>query len=139
MQDWYGNNWNVCYSYFFVFFWFYYYLNIYGFQGDVLDDLFYNNGVNFVIYDRFDFNQCVVYQKGGWWYNYCIFVLFIGWYYYGGFYIFIGGYYDGIYWKDWLGYGYFFKFIFMIFLNVQNKNIYYVVYRFLLNIKGQNV
>lgn len=117
MQDWHGNNRNVRYNHFSVSSAPYFQLNIYGFQGDVPDDLFHNNGSYFATYDRPDPNQCAVHQKGGWWYNYCTFALPTGQYYYGGPYTPTGGFYDGIYWKDWLGYGYSLKFISMTLSN----------------------
>lgn len=117
MQDWHGNNRNVRYSHFSVSPAPYFQLNIYGFQGDVPDDLSHNNGANFATYDRPDPNQCAAHQKGGWWYNYCTFALPTGQYYHGGPYTPTGGYYDGIYWKDWLGYGYSLKFLSMTLSN----------------------
>ena len=117
MQDWHGNNRSVRYGHFSVSPAPYFQLNIYGFQGNVPDDLSHNNGMNFATYDRPDPNQCAAHQGGGWWYNYCTFALPTGRYYHGGPYTPTGGYYDGIYWKDWLGYGYSLKFISMTLSN----------------------
>lgn len=138
MQDWHGNNRNVRYSHFSVSPAPYFQLNIFGFQGDVPDDLSHNNRANFATYDRPDPNQCAAHQKGGWWYNYCTFALPTGQYYHGGPYTPTGGYYDGIYWKDWLGYGYSLKYISMTLSNAQNKNTHNVVYRLsLVIVKGR--
>lgn len=117
MQDWYGNNRNVRYNHFSVSPAPYFQLNIYGFQGNVPDDLSHNNRAYFATYDRSDSNQCAIHQKGGWWYNYCTYALPTGLYYRGGPYTPTGGYYDGIYWKDWQGYGYSLKFISMTLSN----------------------
>nr|XP_034307762.1 angiopoietin-related protein 2-like [Crassostrea gigas] len=117
MQDWHGNNRSVRYSHFSVSPQPYYYLNIHGFQGDVLDDLSHNNGAYFTTFDRYDAEHCAIHQKGGWWYNNCTSALPTGQYYHGGPYTPTSRYYDGIYWKDWQGYGYSLKFISMTLSN----------------------
>ncbi|XP_061187897.1 angiopoietin-related protein 1-like [Saccostrea echinata] len=113
MQDWYGNNRNVRYNHFRVNAAPYFQLSIGSFQGQVPDDLSFNNGMYFATYDKPDAHSCAVHQKGGWWYNYCTFALPTGVYYHGGPYTPSGGYYDGIYWKDWQGYGYSLKYLAM--------------------------
>lgn len=75
------------------------------------DDFSHNNGMPFSTIDRPDRHSCALHQGGGWWYNYCTFTLPTGHYYTGGAYNPIGQYYDGIYYKDWLGYGYSLKYI----------------------------
>ena len=55
----------------------------------------------------FKYQPCIL---AGWWYNYCAYALLNGLYYQAGPYTPSGGYYDGIYWKDWLGYGYSLRF-----------------------------
>ena len=82
-------------------------------QGNVYDDMAFGNGMRFATFDYYDPNQCAVNQKAGWWYNYCSYALPNGVYYHGGPYTPSGSFYDGIYWKDWLGYGYSLKFITM--------------------------
>lgn len=67
--------------------------------------LFYN-GFQFYIKD-YDFNMCVVRFKGGWWYINCYQVNFNGVYFKGSYLFFV----DGIEWKIWYGFNYFFKFI----------------------------
>ncbi|XP_046355722.1 angiopoietin-related protein 2-like [Haliotis rufescens] len=113
MQTWDGEAQNVRYSFFrlqdpntFT-------LNIGGFSGSVPDDLFYNNNMPFATYDRPDPNSCATQQSAGWWYNYCSYALPNGVYYTGGSYTPTGGFYNGIYWKDWRGYGYSLKFLSM--------------------------
>lgn len=113
MQDWYGNNRNARYSHFLVSAYPYFQLSIGGFQGDVPDDLSYNHGMHFATYDKPDPQHCALNQKAGWWYNYCSFALPTGFYYHGGPYTPSGGFYNGMYWKDWQGYGYSLKFLSM--------------------------
>ncbi|XP_061187894.1 angiopoietin-related protein 1-like [Saccostrea echinata] len=113
MQDWYGKNMNVRYNHFRVNAAPYFQLSIGSFQGQIPDDLSFNNGMYFATYDKPDAHSCAVHQKGGWWYKYCTFALPTGVYYHGGPYTPSGGYYDGIYWKDWQGYGYSLKYLAM--------------------------
>lgn len=68
----------------------------------------------FQTYDYPDQNQCAVHMRAGWWYNYCAYALLNGHYYSGGPYIPTGGFYDGIFWKDWRGFGYSLKFVSMV-------------------------
>ena len=76
------------------------------------DDLSHNNQMRFATYDRPDVHNCATNQRGGWWYNYCTLVLPTGKYYPGGHYVPLPGkFYDGIYYKDWLGFGYSLKYI----------------------------
>lgn len=70
------------------------------------DDFGHNNGMPFATIDRPDAHNCAIHQKAGWWYNYCTYTLPTGFRYNGGHYTPSGGFYDGIYYKDWLGYGY---------------------------------
>ncbi|KAK6175541.1 hypothetical protein SNE40_013986 [Patella caerulea] len=112
MQDWSGNSKNARYSYFRLIDNVHFVLNIGGFYStDVADDLSFDNGYAFATYDKPDVSHCASNQKGGWWYNYCTYALPNGVYYPGGPYTPSSGFYDGIYWKDWLGYGYSLKFI----------------------------
>lgn len=115
MTDWYGNSRYIVYPYFNVqdeskFYQMYVATPS---AGNVADDLSFNNGMRFATFDYYDPNQCAVNQKAGWWYNYCSYALPNGVYYYGGPYTPSSSFYDGIYWKDWLGYGYSLKFITM--------------------------
>jgi hypothetical protein len=112
-QDWNGNNRNAQYQHFKLMDSTYYTLSIYGYSptGGLSDDLSYNNGRRFATWDRPDPNNCAAHQRAGWWYNYCSFALPNGFYYVGGPYTPGAGFYDGIYWKDWWGYGYSLKFI----------------------------
>ena len=72
----------------------------------------FQNGMYFYTPDRYDQNHCAVNMRCGWWFNYCAYTLPNGHYYPNGPYT-PGAYYDGIYWKDWLGFGYSLKFISM--------------------------
>ncbi|XP_046355731.1 angiopoietin-related protein 1-like [Haliotis rufescens] len=112
MQTWDGQARNARYSMFKLLDPTNFVLHIGGFSGQVPDDLGFNNGMPFATSDRPDRNLCAVYQKAGWWYNYCTYALPTGNYYYGR-YQPTGGYYDGIYWKDWTGYDYSLKFFSM--------------------------
>lgn len=82
-------------------------------SGHVLpDDFSHNNGMLFATYDKPDRHQCAINQKAGWWYNYCTYTLPTGFYYHtGGPYTPSGPFYDGIYYSDWLGFGYSLKYI----------------------------
>ncbi|XP_067942326.1 angiopoietin-related protein 6-like [Watersipora subatra] len=91
-----------------------YRLQIGGFYGNMVDDLSYNNNMQFSTYDYPDVYNCAVNQRVGWWYNYCSYALLNGFYYSGGPYTPSGGFYDGIYWKDWLGFGYSLKYTRML-------------------------
>ncbi len=77
------------------------------------DDMSFSNGRYFYTYDYKDQYDCSVHMKAGWWYNYCAYALLNGHYYHGGPYNPTAGYYDGIYWKDWGGFNYSFKFVSM--------------------------
>lgn len=107
MLDWSGNRRYAQYQYFHVnseVYW--YQMTVSGFSGNVIDDLSSQSGMYFYTYDRPDQNQCATNQGAGWWYHYCAYTLLNGKYYLGGPYSPSGQFYDGIYWKDWLGYGY---------------------------------
>ncbi|KAF6021617.1 ANGPTL6 [Bugula neritina] len=111
LQDWNGNNRAGTYQHFSLgsaqdr-----YRLQVSGYAGTVPDDFSYSSGRQFATYDYPDTYNCAGNQKAGWWYNYCSYALLNGIYYTGGPYVPTGGYYDGIYWKDWLGYGYSLRF-----------------------------
>lgn len=113
MSDWHGNNRYATYNHFQVrdhtgk-----YQLSISGFSGNVPDDMSVSNGMYFTTLDYPDTHSCATHMKAGWWYNYCAFALPNGVYYTGGPYT-PGQYYDGIFWKDWMGFGYSLKFISM--------------------------
>ncbi|XP_067684576.1 angiopoietin-related protein 1-like [Haliotis asinina] len=113
MQTWDDEDQNVRYSDFQLQDQTYFTLNIGGFSGSITDDLSYNNNMSFATYDRPDRNGCASQQSAGWWYNYCSYALLNGVYYNGGSYTPTGAYYNGIYWKDWRGYGYSLKFVSM--------------------------
>ncbi|XP_046548746.1 angiopoietin-related protein 2-like isoform X2 [Haliotis rubra] len=113
MQTWNGEAQNVRYSYFRLQDSTYFTLNIGGFFGSIPDDLSFNNNMPFATYDRPDLKGCASQQMAGWWYNYCSYALLNGVYYNGGSYTPTGSYYNGIYWKDWRGYGYSLKFVSM--------------------------
>ena len=113
MADWAGNNKMVSYSYFHVMDRTQYYqMFINGFSGDVADDMSQSNGMYFYTPDHPDQYNCAGNMHAGWWYHYCTDTLPNGVYYYGP-YKPTGPYYDGIFWKDWLGFGYSLKFISM--------------------------
>lgn len=112
MQSWNGLNRYIQYQHFLVDSETNYYkMYVSGASGQVTDDLSFNNGMYFYTPDRPDANNCAGHQKAGWWYNYCTYSHPNGIYYIGGPYTPTGGFYDGIYWKDWLGYGYSLRFI----------------------------
>lgn len=96
-----------------------YQMQISGYVGPAgLDDLSYHNGATFQTYDYPDPNNCAVYMRAGWWYNYCAYALLNGRYYNGGSYPTpASGYNDGIYWRDWRGYNYSMKFVSMVVSN----------------------
>ena len=74
----------------------------------------FQNGMYFYTPDRYDQHLCAKHQGCGWWFNYCAFTLPNGRFYPGGAYEpGPGQYYDGIYWRDWLGFGYSMKFFSM--------------------------
>lgn len=75
------------------------------------DDFSFGDGMQFATIDRPDINNCAYHQKGGWWYNYCTLTLPTGHYYQYGPYTPSAGFYDGIYYKDWHGFGYSLKHI----------------------------
>ena len=76
-------------------------------SGTVTDDMSFQNGMYFYTYDYPDHNNCALHMKAGWWYNYCAYALPNGHYYTtGGPYAPSGGFYDGVFWRDWQGYGY---------------------------------
>ncbi|KAH3827919.1 fibrinogen-like protein 1 [Dreissena polymorpha] len=81
-------------------------------SGHVLpDDLSHNNGMPFSTIDRQDVNNCAVQMRAGWWYNYCTYTLPTGKYYpLCGPYTPPGGFYDGMFYKDWRGFGYSLRF-----------------------------
>ena len=114
MQDWSGNNRYMTYSKFKIgtesqr-----YMLTIGGAGGQLMDDMAFSNNMMFYTYDSPDAHACATNQKAGWWYNYCSYALLNGVYYYGGSYTPTGGFYDGIFWKDWMGFGYSLKFVSM--------------------------
>ncbi|XP_021380135.1 fibrinogen-like protein 1 [Mizuhopecten yessoensis] len=81
--------------------------------GNVPDDLGYNDKSCFYTYDRPDPNNCARNMMAGWWYNYCTLAHPNGYHYPYGPYTPSTGYYNGIFWKDWLGFGYSLKFISM--------------------------
>nr|AJA37902.1 fibrinogen-related protein [Littorina littorea] len=115
MQDWSGTNQNVRYQDFRVLpqdnr----YQMFVSGYSGTLPDDFSYHNGMTFQTYDYPDQNKCAVNMGAGWWYNYCAYVLLNGHYYNGGHYTPTSGFYDGIYYKDWNGYGYSLKFVSMV-------------------------
>ncbi|XP_061187139.1 angiopoietin-related protein 1-like [Saccostrea echinata] len=91
-------------------------LSIRDYLGQVPDDLLYNHGMNFATYDKgeFDYNDCAQKLRAGWWYNDCTYALPTGVYYPGGDYSPKGGFYDGMFWKDWRGYGYSLKVMRMV-------------------------
>ncbi|XP_061187140.1 angiopoietin-related protein 1-like [Saccostrea echinata] len=90
-----------------------YELSIRGSVGQVPDDLLFNHGMKFATYDKNDYNGCAIRLRVGWWYNDCTYALPTGVYYPGGNYTPTDGFYDGVFWKDWRGYGYSLKFIIM--------------------------
>ncbi|KAH3827927.1 hypothetical protein DPMN_129873 [Dreissena polymorpha] len=86
-----------------------YRLNITGYaSGHVLpDDLSHNNGMLFSSIDEPDANNCAVNMRAGWWYNNCTYTLPTGRYYvYCGHYPPRNQFYDGLFYKDWRGFGY---------------------------------
>ncbi|XP_033753805.1 angiopoietin-related protein 1-like [Pecten maximus] len=91
-----------------------YRLSISNAYGDVPDDLGYNNGCFFYTYDRPDPYGCAHQMTAGWWYNYCTYALPNGQYYHYGPYTPTTGMYNGIFWKDWLGFGYSLKYISLV-------------------------
>ncbi|KAL5014778.1 hypothetical protein ScPMuIL_009048 [Solemya velum] len=109
LQEWNGNTVIVRYSHFSLS-GSTYRLNIYGYVGSIADDMSFANGQDFHTSDYPDARNCAVNQKAGWWYNNCAYALLNGFYYRGGPYTPSGTFYDGIYWKDWLGYGYSLKY-----------------------------
>ena len=114
MQDWSGNSRYLTYTHFVVLpesnr----YQMSISGPSGTVIDDMSYSNNCQFGTYDNPDYYKCAVNMQAGWWYNYCAYAFPNGYYYRGGPYTPTGGYYNGIFWKDWYGYGYSLKFIAM--------------------------
>lgn len=115
MQDWSGNNRNAFYSKFYLgdrpsr-----YRLNVAGFQGNVADDLSYSNQMPFSTNDAPDPHGCATGMQAGWWYNYCAYCLPTGEYYIGGHYTPTTRLYDGMFWKDWQGFGYSLKYISMV-------------------------
>lgn len=118
MQDFYGNSRQIRYSFFKVASNSELYrLSIADAYGNVPDDLSFNNNGQFATYDMPDQHQCAMHMRAGWWYNYCSLALPNGHYYRTSPYTPPGGFYDGIYWKDWQGYGYSLKFISMTLSN----------------------
>lgn len=116
MQDYLGYNKNARYSSFQVL----PYTNAFrmfvaGFSqtGGLVDDFGYHNNRTFQTYDYPDSDQCAVYMRAGWWYNYCAYAFLNGVMYTPGPYHPSGSYYDGVYWKDWYGYNYSLKFVSM--------------------------
>ena len=77
----------------------------------MLTDVQVRLALHFILLEKKStFIKYVVIFLAGWWYNYCAYALLNGLYYTGGPYTPSGGYYDGIYWRDWLGYGYSLRF-----------------------------
>ena len=113
MQDWNGNRRSISYSHFLVLdersF---YRLFVSGPSKSLPDDMSFNNGMNFATPDRPDPSNCAVNQRSGWWFNYCSYTLPNGMYYHGP-YLPTTGFYDGVYYKDFMGYGYSLKFFSM--------------------------
>lgn len=82
--------------------------------GNVPDDLSYNSNNYFFTPDRPDTNNCAPNFGAGWWFYYCSYANPNGKYYPNGPYPpNRHGFYDGIYWKDWAGFGYSMKFFSM--------------------------
>ena len=79
--------------------------------GNIPDDLSYSANRYFYTPDRPDQSNCAKFLNSGWWFNYCAYANPNGVYYQNGpynpnYY----NYYDGIYWKDWAGFGYSMKY-----------------------------
>lgn len=112
MEDFNGNRREITYQYFKVegadqs-----YRLSIVNAYGNVPDDLSYNSNCYFYTYDRPDPHGCATQMTAGWWYNYCTLAHPNGQYYPGGQYTPTTGMYNGIFWKDWLGFGYSLRYI----------------------------
>ncbi|XP_062601979.1 angiopoietin-related protein 1-like isoform X1 [Saccostrea cucullata] len=113
MIDWYAVSKAVRYFHFNVSGAPNYQLSIRDYLGQVPDDLLYNHGMNFATYDKPDYNNCAQKLRAGWWYNDCTYALPTGVYYSGGDYRPNAGFYDGMFWKDWRGYGHSLKIIYI--------------------------
>ena len=114
LQDWSGNTRYISYSQFNVYDEANYYrLIINKAFGNVPDDMSFSNGMYFYTPDRHDAHDCAQNMHSGWWYNYCAYAHLNGVFHPGGAYRPTQNWYNGIFWKDWMGFGYSLKFVSM--------------------------